>query len=86
MGSEKITVVSIAHEVTIKLPLPLNTIIVSFAGEGGAVEKITLVIGVTDNRRPPPIGQRTLNVIPFVRIAMRRKSVVIVVRIELHEK
>src|SRR5688500_18088037 len=72
---------------TIKLPTPAYVIVPARPGERRTAEEIAVVVRVTENRRAPPVGQAD----PFVRVvdplvAMTRKFIVVVIRVELHEQ
>src|SRR5206468_432419 len=56
MTAEEIAVVAISHFVAIELPLPFYAAIRSLSCEDRAMKQIALVVGVADNRCPPPIG------------------------------
>jgi len=88
MKTEEVTVEAIAHQVTIELPLPADSVIKALRLQAWAAEKVAgALISVTNDRRSPPVGQRcaAIRVIQS-RVAMARKVIVVVIGVELHEQ
>ena len=76
MDAEEVTIVSVADQVAVKFPLPLDAVVGALSFETRAVEKIREPIGpVRDDCRAPPIRQRSrfIGIVKSeVAIAMKR--------------
>src|SRR5689334_805860 len=87
MSPEKVSIVTITNQVAVEFPLPFDAAVNAFARQSRTMEKIALVVCVTNNCSAPPIGEADpLVSVVHVAVSMSGKFVIVVVCIELHEK
>src|SRR5205823_4007115 len=90
MNAKKVAIVSVADQMTVELPLPLDAVVGALSFEARAMKEIRESIGrVSDDCGPPPIRQRScfIGVIKSeVIITMTREDVAVLFGVKLHEQ
>ena len=88
MAAEEPAVVTVTHKMTVELPGPGRAVVEPFALNGRVVEQVALAGGaITDDGNAPPVGPgRGFIGRREILVAVRGESVLVLVRIELHEQ
>jgi len=87
MMAQKIPVITVAHQVAVKGPLPGRPIVQPFPVDGRVVEQVAPAASVRHNGSAPPVVQRQRGVVSIEPlVTVRGKDVVAVICVKLHEQ